>query len=225
MIRAIAFDLDDTLLDTSGILVPEATRHSFQILIDNGLKLTQQQCEQHRLEMIRSISHKDVFSSLASQYGSATTVLAVPDAIRAFYQPPLPRVLPLLPGARKNIDYLKVKYLLFVVTAGDELTQINKSKALGIDQNFEKIYVINSLKKERKQNAFLDIINTKKIKAEELLCIGNSLSSEIYDAMQIGAKSCFFEFGEDRGSISQVLGRQPDFHIRHHDELIPTCQL
>ncbi len=225
MIRAIAFDLDDTLLDTSGILVPAATRHSFQILIENGLALTYEQCEQHRLQMIRSVSHKDVFAILAKKFGSEKTESVVPAAIRAFYEPQLPVSLPLLSGARENIDYLKDKYMLFVVTAGSEATQQNKAKALGIDTDFQKIYVINSLTKERKQNAFLDIIKLCQIKNDELLCIGNSLSSEIADALKIGAKACFFEFGEDRGTISQVLSQQPDYHIRHHQELISTCRL
>lgn len=225
MIRAIAFDLDDTLLDTSGILVPEATRHSFQILIDNGLILTPEQCEQQRLQLIRSVSHKDVFAILAKKFGSEKTESVVPAAIRAFYEPQLPDSLPLLPGARENIDYLKSKYLLFVVTAGSEKTQQNKAKALGIHKDFQKIYVINSLLKERKQNAFMDIINSSQIKSDQLLCIGNSLTSEIADALKIGAKACFFEFGEDRGSISQILSQQPDYHIHHHHELIAACRL
>ena len=33
MIKVIAFDLDDTLLDTSGLLAPKATRDAFDILI------------------------------------------------------------------------------------------------------------------------------------------------------------------------------------------------
>ena len=127
MIRAIAFDLDDTLLDTSGLLVPKATRHSFQILIQHGLKLTLDQCEQNRIDLIRTVSHKDVFQMLADKYGTAATSSAVPAAIQAFYQPPIPATLPLIAGARENIDYLKKKYSLYVVTAGAEDTQKNKA--------------------------------------------------------------------------------------------------
>lgn len=225
MIRAIAFDLDDTLLDTSGLLVPKATRHSFQILIQHGLKLTLDQCEQNRIDLIRTVSHKDVFQILADKYGTAVTSSAVPAAIQAFYQPPIPATLPLIAGARENIDYLKKKYSLYVVTAGAEDTQKNKAEALGITQDFKKIYVTDSLKKQRKENAFLDIINSNRLKSDELLCVGNSLSSEIYDALKIGAKACYFEFGEDRGKISLLKEEQPHFHVRHHSELILSCRL
>ena len=225
MIRAIAFDLDDTLLDTSGLLVPKATLHSFQILIQNGLNLSLQQCEQHRLEMIRSVSHKDVFQKLADNYGSSVTSAAVPKAIQAFYEPALPSTLPLMPGARENIDYLKTKYLIYVVTAGADATQNGKALALGITKDFRKIYVTDSLKKQRKENAFLDIIKSNGLRNEELLCVGNSLLSEIYDALKIGAKACYFEFGEDRGKISTIKAEQPHYHVRHHFELISTCRL
>lgn len=225
MIRAIAFDLDDTLLDTSGILVPKASSHSFQILIKSGLELSLEECEKQRLNLIRSVSHKDVFQSLAEQYGTSETLLAVPDAIKAFYEPALPDQLPLLTGARENIDYLKHKYKLFVVTAGTEATQLKKAKALGITKDFERIYVTNSLKRQRKSEAFLDIIKNTAIRPEELLCVGNSLHSEIHDAIKIGSLACYFEFGEDRGLISSKEEEQPHYHICHHKDLITTCRL
>ena len=226
MIRAIAFDLDDTLLDTSGLLVPAATQHSFKILIQHGLKLSLAECEKQRLEMIRTVSHKDVFLNLALLYGSAATQAVVPQAIAAFYEPPLPANLPLLPGARQNIDYLKKNnYLLYVVTAGADATQRGKVKALGIQDDFLKVYVIDSLHQQRKKAAFLDIIKLNAISNKELLCIGNSLTSEIYDAINIGAKSCYFEFGDERGKMSSVKSEQPDYHIYNHKDLISTCHL
>ena len=70
MIKAIAIDLDDTLLDTSGILAPQATRDAFSCLIENGLKLSLAECEAMRIELIKSISHRDVFEKLASEYAT-----------------------------------------------------------------------------------------------------------------------------------------------------------
>jgi putative hydrolase of the HAD superfamily len=64
-IRAIAFDLDDTLMDTTGILVPRAALNAFQILIDAGLNLTLEQCGVKRTQGLKNVSHKDVFASVA----------------------------------------------------------------------------------------------------------------------------------------------------------------
>lgn len=224
MIKAIAIDLDDTLLDTSGLLAPKATVEAFNHLITNGLKLTIEDCETKRIQLIKSISHRDVFEKLALEYGSAQTQKVVPETIRLFYDPAIPQTLPLMDGARQNLDYLKKKYHLFLVTAGAEKSQMSKAEALGIKQDFEKIFIIDSLSKKRKKEAFLNVVDSLKIKSTQLLCIGNSISSEIADALSIDAMACYFEFGENRGEISQ-LPRKPHYHIKHHSELITTCRL
>ena len=224
MIKAIAIDLDDTLLDTSGILAPRATLEAFSCLIENGLRLSLAECEAMRVELIKSISHRDVFEKLAREYGTELTRASAKKVIDLFYSPILPDKLPLLEGARENLDYLKNKYALYLVTAGTEISQLRKAKALGISQDFKKIFVVNSLVKKRKKDAFLEILKLESISPDELLCIGNSISSEITDAMEIDAIACYFEFGEDRGQLSD-LPRLPHFRIHHHSELIATCRL
>lgn len=225
MIKAIALDLDDTLLDTTGLLVTKASREAFQHLIDFGLKLSLEECEKFRIDLIKQMTHRDVFEKLSIDYGDSNTQQQLQKSIDLFYNPKLPSVLPLLAGARENINYLKNRYKLFLVTAGNLQAQMNKAKALGIENDFIKIFVINSVIKEKKKNAFMEIIQTHQLKNHELLCVGNSLSSEINDAIEIQAKSCYFEFGEERGESSRHLLKHVDFHIKSHAELIGTCQL
>jgi putative hydrolase of the HAD superfamily len=225
MIKAIAFDLDDTLLDTTGILVLPASNEAFKILIQHGLSLTLDQCQQLRLKLIQTMSHKEAFKKLAEDFGTKETIAALPQATAAFYEPNLPETLPLLPGAIENIEILKHKYKLYIVTAGTDSAQRKKAHALGLTHLFEDIYVVNSLDKKRKAEAFLDIIKRDNLKNNELLCIGNSLSSEILDAVNIGAIACYFEFGEERAAFPTLPGHKPHFHIRHHAELIAVCKL
>lgn len=224
MIKAIAIDLDDTLLDTSGLLAPKATMDAFNYLIKNGLSLSLAECEALRIELIKSISHRDVFEKLALNYGNENTKKIVAKTIDLFYDPDIPPSLPLIEGARENIDYLKKKYHLYLVTAGTERSQLRKAAALGIENDFENIFIVNSLLKNRKKDVFINIIKSLKIAPAELLCIGNSILSEITDALAVDAVACYFEHGENRGKISQ-LSRKPHYHIKHHSELITTCQL
>ena len=224
-IRAIAFDLDDTLLDTSGKLSPQAAQNAFQILIDAGLKLTLAECEQKRTEMIRTISHKEVFEKLAQDFGTSTTQAATAHATKAFYEPDVPEQLHLLAGALENLEYLSQNYALYLVTAGNADAQKQKIAALRIGHYFKKIFIVNSLIKERKIHSFKKILDIENIDASQLLCVGNSLSSEIADAVQLKAKSCFFDFGEDRGQVEQLEKLKPDFHVTEHKELIGVCQL
>ncbi len=224
-ITTIAFDLDDTLLNTSGLLVPTASMQAFKILIENGLTISLGECELHRLEAIRTVSHKDLFLSLAKEYGTPQTLLAVEKAIRAFYEPQLPEHLPLIDGAENIIHDLKNKYHLYIVTAGYDLGQRNKIRSLKIGNFFKGIFVVNSLNNERKIDAFREILKLENIQPENLLCIGNSLSSEIKDANELGAISCYFEFGEDRGRIPTDPRYRPHFHIKEFGQLASTCKI
>lgn len=225
MIKAIAFDLDDTLLDTTGLLVQKASAEAFRLLIKAGLNLTLAECENFRLEMIKNHSHKEVFEQLARDYGTTETQPASAEAVRLFYKPDLPKSLPLLAGARENLNYLKSKYKLFLVTAGVEEAQRQKVAALRIEKDFQHVYVVNSLDEKRKIAVFEEIIKKNNLHPSELLCIGNSLSSEIHDALLIGAQACYFEFGEDRGDRVTDPKFTPHFHIRSHAELLTACQL
>lgn len=224
-IHAIAFDLDDTLLDTTGLLTPKASKEAFQVLIDAGLELDIDDCERKRLEMIKTTSHREVFQILAEDFGSDKTKMALDLANKTFYQPRLPEKLPLLPGALENLTILSQKYALYIVTAGFQASQEAKIKSLGIGHFFKKTFVVNSLNQEKKYDSFKKILELEKIQPDQLLCVGNSLLSEMKDAREIGAWACYFEFGEERGLISTNKNLKPHFHIKTHQELIPTCQL
>ena len=226
MIKAIAFDLDDTLLDTTGLLVKKASAEAFQVLINAGLKINLQACEALRIEWIKAVSHKEVLERLATEFGNEQTIAQAHKAVEVFYNPKIPAQLPLIDGAEENLVYLQKKYQLFLVTAGQEKAQMQKAQALGICKYFNKIFVVDSLIKKRKLTAFQEILQMAKIKPEELLCIGNSLASEIIDGQTLGAITCYFEFGEDRGARLESLSHiKPHFHIREHRELISACQL
>lgn len=223
--KAIAFDLDDTLLNTTDLLVPRASQQAFQLLINNGLQLNLQQCEDLRLKMIKQISHKDLFIYLAKNYGTTETLDYADKASRLFYEPTLPDDLHLVSGAEDVLNYCKTKYNLYLVTAGYESAQLAKINKLNIRDHFKKIFVVNSLQNERKLNSFKDILNFEKIEPKQLLCIGNSLSSEIKDAKELQAQTCYFEFGEDRGNSPLNPLYTPDYHIKSMDEFIKTCRL
>ncbi len=224
-IKTIAFDLDDTLIDTTGILIPEASLSVFNHMKMYGLSISYSDYEHLRLKKIKEISHKDYFHYLAKNFGTDQTLNCVDKAVQLFYHPTLPKNLILLPQAHEVLKYCSEKYSLYAVTAGFFEAQIAKIKHLNIESFFKKIYVVNSLNDEKKFHAFQKIIEFENIKSQELLCVGNSLSSEIQDGKLIQAKTCYFEFGEDRGKSMHDPAYKPDYHIKNLSEFIKTCQL
>lgn len=223
-IKAIAFDLDDTLLDTTNIIVPKAATNACLSLINGGLTLELDKCMKLREELAKSMSHKEIFPHIARQYGVTSTEV-IGKAIEHFYQPEVPDNLPVFSAAIKNLNLLKNAYSLYLVTSGDFETQSKKINSMKISHYFKKIFIVNSLKNEKKSNAFSEIIKTEQIHPQQLLSFGNRLSSEIRDAKKLGATTCYFAYGEHFGEKPQVPEDYPDFTIDKHEDFIQICKL
>lgn len=225
MIKAIAFDLDDTLIATSEVLVPIASKAAFTAMSSKGVEVSFEIFDQERRQMALSKSHQLIFRELAKKYGRPFNEDQVTAGIKAFYNPPLPSRLELMPGAEENLKYLKEKYKLFLVTTGAIETQREKAARSGISHYFQKMFFLNSFKKERKRLAFEEILQTEKLLPEQLLSVGNRLPLEIHDAKQLGCFTCYFKYGEHIGEVAQNSFENPDYTITRHQELIKVCQL
>jgi len=223
--KAIAFDLDDTLIDTTGLLVPMASRTAFDRMTEKGIKTTFEVFEEERRIGALSMSHRQIFRTIAEKYGAPFTEEQAQVGIDAFYNPPLPDKLDLLPGALENLEALKSRYDLHLVTSGALPTQKEKVRRAGIEKYFRNMYFLDSFKKERKQIAFQKILETQKINPTELLVIGNRLSQEIRDGKIVGGITCYFKYGEHVGEVEQDHFERPDITVLEHKELIQACQL
>lgn len=223
--KAIAFDLDDTLLNTSGILVPQAAQKACLSLISVGAQCSLEECLIMRTELSKKLSHPEIFGRIADEYDCPERELGLQLAILDFYNPEVPERLPLIEGALKNLEYLNPKYDLYLVTMGIREAQEKKIAALQIGSYFKKIFILDSLRGERKQNAFEAILQHSQCQPSELLSIGNRLSAEIRDAKLIGADTCYFPFGEHVGETPTTAADYPDFTITTHSDLIKTCHL
>ncbi len=225
-LQALAFDLDDTLIDTSGLLVPMASRATFEAMKKHGLTGEYLAFEQFRKIGALSMSHQLIFRKLAELKGPPDQIEKLTQiGIDTFYNPVLPHKLELLDGALKNLKSLSSRYSLYLVTSGVPATQSKKVQITGVEKYFKKCFFMDGLKKERKRQAFSEIIETLQIKPAELLSIGNRLSQEIRDAKELTAMTCYFKFGEHVGETPKDTFENPDFTIEKHSELIATCHL
>lgn len=225
MIKAIAFDLDDTLIDTSNLLVPIASHAAFNAMIPFGLKCNFEEFDRERRIGALSMSHQKIFKVIADKFSPQSTDELANAGIEAFYNPPIPEKLDLLDGALENLTLLSKKYPLFLITSGSVPTQKRKIQATNAGSFFQKIYTLDGFKKERKRLAFQDILKNLSLKPAELISIGNRLSQEIHDAKELDCMTCYFKYGEHVGEVARNDFEIPDFTVYNHQELISTCQL
>ncbi len=168
-IKLIVFDLDDTLLDTTGELLPIANSPAF------AERLT--------------------------------------------------RPLPLIPGALKNLEYLAVRYSLVLLTQGDPQIQNSKIQNLSILHFFKSVYIANKMAGETKSIYFQKFLQEFNLPPQDILSIGNRLSTDLIPAKEMGYRTCHFQYGEHLDEIEKYSPHLIDFRVQSHQELISVCSL
>ncbi len=228
--KALAFDLDDTLIDTTNELIPFACRKIHTYLMSQGYTDSFDTFDVLRKDFVKARSHKEFFKNLVTLFPLKDPTIraeVVAGLNRLFYEPMIPENLVMMPGAEENLKHLGGKYLLYVVTAGVADAQYRKLAQLKIERFVKKenLLVVSEGHFPTKKAAFEKILNDTKIHPHELLSIGNRLSQEIRMAKQLDGKTCYFQHGEHAEDTAQDHFEIPDYTIHSHKELITVCQL
>lgn len=109
----------------------------------------------------------------------------------------------------RNFDCLK-----FLVTTGFNTLQNSKIEQLGIQNDFEKIFIIDPSKTaQTKRDVFKKILVNYQLRLDEVLVVGDDLNSEIRAAEELGIDSVLCDF---KAVHSQTEGQKV---IRNFSEL------
>lgn len=125
----------------------------------------------------------------------------------------------LLPHARQVLTYLAARYPLYVVTNGFADTQRRRLALAGIDSLMTKLFISEQIGAQKPEKAFFDHCFAhleRRTAPENILLIGDSLTSDIRGAANAGMPSCWFN-PERRENNS---GLEPDYEIASLTELM-----
>ncbi len=102
-------------------------------------------------------------------------------------------------GAMELVKYLHSKYILCVASNGPYMQQVNRLKISGLLPYFSDLFIseeISSSKPSKKFfNTCINRLNSKteqKIQPDEIMIIGDSLSSDMLGGIQFGMQTCFY---------------------------------
>ncbi|MCE9634793.1 MAG: HAD family hydrolase [Planctomycetes bacterium] len=129
---AIVLDLDDTLYDTSGKLLPAADLRAVETLCASGLRLTAD-AALAEVRALRERSVTDAFRALAAAHGLPDAAGAAADD--AFFRYTVPEMA-LDDDVAAALDELHTLAPLALLTMGDPSTQRAKSARLGLTRWF-----------------------------------------------------------------------------------------
>lgn len=202
--RALIFDLDDTLMDTCGQLVPEAHRQACLAMQAAGLAVPLDELLQTRLQLIRSQPRADIDQLLAAHYGCQTPAVARAGH-QAYFNPVFERLQP-FPGVPELLAGLSQEHSLYLVTSGYAETQARKVAALNIGHWFEDIGYIPVQAQQGKQQYFSELIQSRSYHPQDVVIIGDRINNEIVAGNRLGCPTIWIRQGE----CAHILPESPE---------------
>jgi len=216
-IKAIIYDLDDTLYDCSGTLVDAARKRAANAMIKTGLKLSEKQI----LEKIEDIEKRygkriNLFDKICEEANVDKSIGA--KGLEA-YNADVVEDIKLFPDVLSTLNALKdIKHI--IITTGKRTRQELKIQKLGIKDKFDYI-LINELEDGlSKENCFKLIMEKFSLKPNQIIVVGDRIQSEIKVGNQLKMNTIQLLHGRYKDLIPKNDLEEPDYKIKSISELI-----
>jgi putative hydrolase of the HAD superfamily len=198
MIRAIFFDLDDTIVDTTR-LAEMARRNAIENMVRHGLPVDIETAYRELLELINEYGSNFPrhFDYLLRRLDLPYNPKWVASGIIAYHNTKF-AYLKSVRGARRMLLQLKREgYYLGIITDGDPIKQWEKILRLELDEYFDDVFVSDELGvKKPHPKIFQKALRRAGVKPEEALMVGDRLYSDIYGAKRVGMRTVWFRYGK-----------------------------
>lgn len=211
----IIFDLDDTLIDTSGSVIPFKLKALLSALIEEGVRLSFDEAFQ-ALRILNQYSKSlyDVFWEFL-EINSIDIKYFIPIFEKVVsHSKDLYEVWP-LPNALELISELSRKHTLTIVSYGKKDFQYEKMKKAGIDTSiFSRIVISKNKDKKPYYQALLKELDFSPL---DVLVCGDRIHRDLSPAKHLGFKTVHIKWGRGLGEVKK--SKDVDFSIAHIEEL------
>jgi FMN phosphatase YigB (HAD superfamily) len=197
-LRAVFLDLDDTLLDTAGLLLGPARLEAGAAMVAAGLPGTAAEAAAGLERMARERPGENPFEALASSLGADPLAVGVA-GWGAFYKRAIPEKLPLLPGVPEGLEALRDRGLrLWLVTFGDVATQEAKVRATSVAALVDRVDYEALGPAADKGRLFREICAVEGVDPRECAAVGDRPDAEIAAGKRLGMFTVRVRRGEHR---------------------------
>ena len=176
-IKAVLFDLDDTLFDCCGLLVEAARRRAARAMVDAGLPCTEEEAYEAQVRLAEERGPRfNVFDAIAHAHGMSSELSEV--ALAAYNSEEVGDIEP-FPDVPPTLERLRAQgYRLLLCTVGVTARQHKKIEALRIAPYFDEIVINDVETGEHRDECFLELISRHGLKPEEVLCVGDRVQAD-----------------------------------------------
>ncbi len=216
-VKAIIFDLDDTLYDCSGTLVLKSKELAAKT-ISKSIKCSEAEALKLQLELEGRLGPKaDIAREIASSYNLPEEFCA--EVSKAINDLNVEGTV-LFPDTMNSINELKrLGYKLFLVTFGTREMQKKKIKVLGLEKAFDEIVITESPR--GKEKCFKEILVKYDLEPKQVLCVGDKIKDEIEVGKRLGMSTALMKHGRHYHFYkSEINDKEAYIHIAKISDLL-----
>jgi len=198
MLKAILFDLDNTLLDFMQFK-RESARTAAKAMRRTGIRETEQALCKRIFEIYneKGIEYQMTFQDLLSGYQISSHQLehAKQAAIVAYTKKKYELLRP-QPKVIRTLSSLKSHYKLGIVTDAPREKAWQRLVLSGLDLFFYPVVTFNDTHEEKPSaNPFKCALELLKVRPEEVLFVGDNTGKDIIGAKKVGIATCLARYG------------------------------
>ncbi|MBU0535801.1 MAG: HAD-IA family hydrolase [Nanoarchaeota archaeon] len=199
MIKAVTFDLDNTLVDFISFK-KKASASAMDAMIKAGFRGSKKRLRKELFDFYLSygIESNDAFEKFLKKKGVVSDrILAA--AVNAYLKVKYENLRP-YPKVKQTLRKLKAKGLkLAVVTDAPRLKAYMRLDAMGIADMFDAVVGLEDTGRTKPSRLpFKRVLKLLKVKPSEAMHVGDWREKDILGAKKVGMKTCFARYGGNK---------------------------
>jgi putative hydrolase of the HAD superfamily len=199
MIKAILFDLDNTLIDFWK-MKKKSCEAAIDSMISAGLKMEREKAIKMLFELYKKygIEYQKIFEKFLEKSSGSGKVnyrilaygIIAYRKTKGTYIYPYPKTIP-------TLLELKKKYKLAIISDAPRINAWMRIVELNIDDFFDVIITAADVRKQKNNAApFNAALKELKVKPEEALMVGDRIKRDIDTAKKMGIHTCYARYGK-----------------------------
>jgi len=223
-IRAVIFDLDDTLYDCAGTLVSDARRRAAQAMRAEGVDAPLEKILELFEEYEKLLGPRTrIFQRIIEELGGNGDALKA--ALKAYNSEDVGEIHP-FPDVISTLKALRERGLrLFLVTMGAHARQMKKISQLGIRQYFDDAIVCDTEIGDRLIDSYRYILREHRLRPSNVLVVGDRLHEEVSAGNELGMFTAHFLHGRFKALKPSAPFERPTLRIRKISQVPATIAL
>ena len=223
-IKAVIFDLDDTLYDCTGSLIDASRTRAAKALVEAGLPCTEDEVYQLQKELTEKYGpYYHVFNEIVNKYNADSKLVTI--AYKAYNSSEVSEIKP-FPYVIPTLKELKEKgYKLFLLTVGVHERQEKKINILGLKPYFDEIVISDQEIGLPLEDCMRDLVGRHDINFGEAVMVGGRVREELRIAKSLGMTTIQMLHGRFKNEPAVNDCDKPDYKIKRIFQITTILQL